>query len=516
VRPIAARLIPILLVGALAGVPAASADAASAPSVTVTALGGLGTVGGVACPPSGPCLTVGTDTAGNSAFETITAGQPGPVTDLPDPNFTPLAVACPQSGQCLLAGDELDPNSAVQTGALVALDGATVGPTESVPGTTSLVALACATASACTAVAQTPDGAGGTVALDNGQPGPVVESVTPGFTPTATACPERGGCQLAGTLLTATGTSGAVANATGPAASVPAATVLAGIGCPTSGACVAVGSAPGPTDANGNPTGAPYVVSVADGQPGAGSQPSAPPGGELTAVACASGAECVGVGDDPAGDTLIETISGGRPSPIQAIPADATVGAVQLVAVACPSSTDCLAVGQDADGNPVLADLTLPASAAGSPAGGSGQSGGSPASGSSGRGSGSGSGSGTSPGRRRARKPRPTILTRLRLAIAWKRVVHLTAVTVVVQERRAAGGAGVGGALIRLQLRAPGRGGRWRTVLVGRTGRAGANRGIARLRLPVTPGERIVLRGIAAPDGADAGARSGSLGLVVL
>jgi hypothetical protein len=122
---------------------------------------------------------------------------------------------------------------------------------------------------------------------------------------------------------------------------VPGAGQLAGIACPRSSHCVAVGD---------DGAGAGVVVPTIAGIPGA----TAPVAGasQLSGIACPRVTICYAVGTYQ-GTGIIVTIADGHPAAAQPV-----AGTIQLNAVACPNATRCLAAGTAPFGGGIVVPIT--------------------------------------------------------------------------------------------------------------------------------------------------------------
>ena len=372
----------------------------------------------VSCPAAGSCVAVGSYTNASNTEEglidTLANGVWTP-TALPLPdnaiNAALSAVTCPDISSCVALGryGEADTNS---DGFVATLSDGTWTTTElpvpaglsSVSYGVTLTGLTCPTVGACTVIAKYTDTSavpyqdqwfidtlmdGSWTASDAPLPSNAgnipqvsLDSVAcsaAAFCVTVGAYDDTGG-QQDGLIETLADGSWTASEAPAPSTTATYANlVLTSIACPGLGACEAIGQfSPVTEEAGGgylDDTGYAVVETLSAGTWADMEAPlpaNAGPAGEinlsgLSALACPSVGSCEAVGSysewwkdappDGALPALIETLSNGTWTPLQAPLPDSTAQASELNDVTCAATGSCVAVGQvtfDAAYNPPL------------------------------------------------------------------------------------------------------------------------------------------------------------------
>ncbi|MHB8595031.1 MAG: DUF6531 domain-containing protein, partial [Acidimicrobiales bacterium] len=404
----------LVLVDAVASLPAAAQSAAFIPSTRLSA---------VACESPDACVAVGSTTVG-SGFAATTEDVIVPFTfsdsgvtlgtvlvlPITNPFDTTLAgIACPTSTTCIaVGGNQVVPLTVSGSSVTAGTPEAPVGETNpNVSSYAILDAVACASSSTCVAVgtvrpyfpSSSPDYGSlydAIVPISVGGSGVTPGAVQQGWQDsvggfTAVACPGATALQTSNVCVAV---GGGIGNAVAPVAVQGATATLGteqafgeygppnvyqffGVACPDATDCVAVGYGQGTQSfgAQAVPiqlSGDQIVVTAADGTQNAPTGSSAvynvPPTGEFDAIACMASAECVagtgnannGNGDlVPLLDTSGALVFGAAAS---------QPGIDPWTGVACPATSNaCVAVGVvDSNGDAVL----LPFSPSGISAGG--------------------------------------------------------------------------------------------------------------------------------------------------
>jgi hypothetical protein len=326
-------------------------------------------LGAVSCPSASDCAAVGT--SDGATFAERWDGARWTIEPIPNPDGTAFAefqgVACASASSCLAVGLYLD-----DSGTAVALAEHWNGSAWSIESTAvppgvggnGLAGVACASTSACTGV-----GAVGNQTLAEGWDGTrwtsqstVDPSGAHSSVLNAVACPAPATCTAVGEVddasFSAVGTL--VERGHGsrwhiqPSPNPPGATggVLAGVACPRSRSCMAVGAAP---DRSG------VFHTLAERWNGRRwrilptPDPAGAAGGFLASVSCISATSCIATGNatdktDVSPGTLAEAWDGRRwrilPTPDPA----GAAGSV-LPGVSCLSASACFAVGFAQDSN---------------------------------------------------------------------------------------------------------------------------------------------------------------------
>jgi hypothetical protein len=287
---------------------------------------------GISCPAAGSCVAVGTylDTDGNleAVVETLaggtwTASGAPPPTGTTNPNTELNDVVCPSEGSCVAVGATFSATGG-QGQALVETlsDGtwtASVPPTPGKAGVKAelgLNAVSCPTVGSCQAVgfyAAKKVSLGLVETLADGTwtatevPAPV--SAGEDVALSGVSCAEGDTCEAVGTYADGEALQGFIAtlsdgtwtesDAPSPSKSSEEVT-LASVSCPSSGACVAVGSFLGATGGTGEPFIGNYFLTQ-HGKKWKVTQAPEPSGTiffSLTSVSCASVGSCVSVGSE--------------------------------------------------------------------------------------------------------------------------------------------------------------------------------------------------------------------------
>jgi hypothetical protein len=234
-------------------------------------------------------------------------------------------VACPSLNYCLAVGTDY----AQQVGVVVPIVNGVPGGARSVPGTSSLRAIACSDTTTCVAV-----GDGGVVVqMINGLPG-AAQVIGSNYSVDGVACPSVGTCEVVGTSNVGFGSAfvaTVVRGVPGATRLVPNVGELHAIACPTINGCIAVG--------DGDAFQGGMVVSLTDGVPGPAIVVARTQ--SLAGVACWSSTNCEAVGTNtaPSFVSVEVPISDGLPG--------AVVGqaGTELLGIACPGSNSCEVVG---------------------------------------------------------------------------------------------------------------------------------------------------------------------------
>lgn len=335
---------------------------------------------GVSCPSATACEAVGQTgkTLGKSAtLAEMWNGTAWTIQATPNPAgglYNSLeAISCPSPTSCMAVGTANDPVGGTSTTLAESWNGTiwSIVPTPNVAGSSdnNLGGVSCASATACIAVgSSTPSGGGGnTVTLAeawNGTTWTILSTPNPAgslFTQlAAVSCSSSTMCTAVGSfdsntsgLLTLAerwnGTTWSIQTTVNPSGSISSS--LAGVACPASNYCTAVGT-------RGNSTGS-VTSPLAERWNGTSwavqsiPRPAGSTNSALVGVACASPVGCIAVGQfspnaaafPGSSNTLAEGWNGTAWS-IQ--PSSNPVGASisTLQGVSCTSSSACIAVGQ--------------------------------------------------------------------------------------------------------------------------------------------------------------------------
>jgi hypothetical protein len=301
------------------------------------------------------------DTDGRKGFNTITVSANGRTWSTEDgfyATFDWLKLAGPASsgGSGTGTGTGSGSGSDSWTSAEAPLRGGEV--------TGQLAAVACSSASSCTAAGFSGDTAMLVYSSGKGWKAAVVpapSTVAKEMQLTALTCPSARSCLAAGQYHSQSRQQGVLlaghgANWTATRAPLPASAashphvVFTSVACPTATACVAVGEY---TAASATAEG--LIVVGHDTSWTAYKAPlpgdaRAKPSARLTAVACSSAGRCAAVGSyyDKAGNEqgLMLTGAGSSWTASRAqLPASAVIPGAALSAVACPAASDCVAAG---------------------------------------------------------------------------------------------------------------------------------------------------------------------------
>lgn len=319
----------------------APADAAADPEIDLD---------GGACPAAGSCLAVGEylDAEGNEEglVETLAGGSwtassvPLP-TGSTDVGADLSSIVCPEAGSCVAVGNSSSDGFVEHALIETLSDGTWTGSTPTVPGKSNarsgseLASVSCAAVGSCQAVGGYASGRKTAFGL--------VETLSDGtWTPTSVPPPGSGttglselsgvscaavtACQAVGSYLDSEGEYGFIdtlndgtwtsTTAPSPAKSAESSASLTGVSCPTSSACVAVGSYLSFNASTGEPSMGNFFDTW-HGQKWTSSKAPNPAGVDLSSlvsVSCTTATACVSVGYDEtltgSEDGLIEATAG--------------------------------------------------------------------------------------------------------------------------------------------------------------------------------------------------------------
>lgn len=313
---------------------------ASAPSLAraTPAVDPDATFTAVACPAPASCFTVGhyattsggvsgvVETPNGLAWKAVEVNLPA--NSASPPAYYPNFITCSSKRSCLVLGTYRDTSGATQGLIETMTNGAWTDleaplPSGAAPSPAVAIApdAACSAAGACVIVGTYDDSAGSTEGL----------------------------------IDTLTGSTWSSAEAPKPPRALNSG--LTSVTCSTSTSCTAVGSFTTTTGYNAPSTG--FLETLNRGTWTAKTLPR-PAGTKepvVSAIACPSTTECIGVGTLQQGTStvrgLIETVSGTHWVPVQAAEPPSSGGNWELTGVSCPAVGDCVAVGNyyDTSGN---------------------------------------------------------------------------------------------------------------------------------------------------------------------
>jgi hypothetical protein len=351
----------------------------------------FGHLSGLACPPSGSCVAVGSyalaELSGDALAVSESAGawnQPVEIAPPSSPGSRRVAsldaVACPASGSCTAIGHYLDSSGEPQEMA-VSESGGVWGQAISIPGV-RLHSIACRAPGSCVAIGTASSGSTAVMGVIEsggawGQPQAIAlpanaaTNYQVGLSPLA--CPASGPCVSVGqyadlSLHHARGLGVSESNGVWKASEVKstpnnseADTSLYSVACPASGPCVAVGLAGGlavgVSESNGEWGGASVITPASN-----------PLASVLTlsSVACPGTGRCFAIGYDETNATgtnaVVVSASGGvwgQASEV-APPSDAASKATAgLNHVACTAADSCVATGEYSDGSLITRTMAV-------------------------------------------------------------------------------------------------------------------------------------------------------------
>ncbi len=346
----------------------------------------------VACPAASVCVAVGRYSSSGRQQGLLLSGHgttwtatraPLPAGAAASPQASVLAVACATSSACVAVGQYAGASSdyaLLLTGHGSSWAGRRAPLPADAAGRPAAVldSIACASASACTAVGSYRDEAGnrqGMLVTGHGNSwtatrSPLPASATvPGAMLSAVTCPLTTECVAVGSfsadaqgfMVSGTGTAWTAAQIPPPSRAAASTTAFRSIACFSASSCVAVGSYTGTSGSSQGllviRDGSKLTTVTAPLPPGSAPR-QGKPGAQLASVACPSASICVSVGryTDTAGDAQILLLTGYTSwRPFRApVPGNATTVGSQaqgalappvLAAVACPAVSACVAVG---------------------------------------------------------------------------------------------------------------------------------------------------------------------------
>jgi len=278
------------------------------------AVDGTGLLQGAACATTSSCFVVGRDSLQRVGVVVPTTNGVAGRRRVAGPTWF-QAISCPSATTCF----------AVAGFFVVPIVNGLPRPPIVIQGI-DMLGISCASASVCTAVGTNMAGSAAFVSLVNGTPGTVV-TLPDASVLEDVACPSATRCEAVGYFVSS-GLHAIVVSIIGgvasPAVAVPGVNWLNGVACTSVTNCVAVG---------GFPSG--VVVPLVSGVPGAVSTAAI----SLNGVACPTSTTCVAGGGDNIGGGVV-TIVGGIVGPPRFIAA-----ADVVFAVACSTATTCVATG---------------------------------------------------------------------------------------------------------------------------------------------------------------------------
>jgi hypothetical protein len=415
--PVTAAVVTVLLAG-LAGpaagggqpgpdhAPAASGLPAALGTVTAAshdighgtepqpAVSASSSISSMACPSARECVAVGwyTDSSGADQVLLLTgngsswtaATAPVPAGAATRPQTTIIRVACPSARECVAVGGYYDSSGHEQGLLLTGYGSSWTAAKAPVPADAAgsgafINAIACPSATACTAIGEYTDSSGNshlfvltmrgsswtaaTAPLPAGAP----DSLGPGIS--VLACPSATACTAVGDytvdhyhdpwtdshlfLLTMRGSSWTAATTPLPGAPTSAIIDIGGIACPSATACVAAGWY---DDAVPPSLGGEGLLLTMRGTSWTAATPPLPAGvtggrTSVSAVACPSATLCTAVGGyessaDNSEGLLLTQHQGSWTAATAPVPPGAAANPYSsITAVACPSATTCTAAG---------------------------------------------------------------------------------------------------------------------------------------------------------------------------
>ncbi len=331
----------------------ASCSTSSSSSSTSTVVGVAGAhpvhdvavLSAVSCPTATRCVAVGaTSIDGTGVVVPITNGKPGSV--LPVTGSKGLdAVSCPTVTFCEAVG------AGAGDGITVALSNGSLGKPLPVAGTTALSGISCPIGPICEATGRSAT-QGVVLTLTSPTDALPVTPLVGTTSVNGIDCASNTVCEVVASTSNGSINDVVATIASGIPGTIrvvpPGTSTFAGIACPSTVTCLAVGNGVHLVDGRNIPRG--VVVSTVNGVPGKLTGLTGTPTTHFEAVSCGGPNHCVGVGTNglitnglSAGRGVFVTITNGVPGQPETVPA----AKFQLAGVSCPTSSSCVAVGTD-------------------------------------------------------------------------------------------------------------------------------------------------------------------------